>query len=466
MPAPDPSHEPLFARLVAVVARLRGWGPVNGADRTWRAVRQLAYWTVLAVPVGLLGGSASAFFLWALDRVTELRWHHGWLLYLLPVVGVGVGWLYHRFGKGADGGNNLIIEQIHEPGGGVPRRMAPLVLLGTLATHLCGGSAGREGTAVQMGGSLAAAYGRLLGIGREQMPVLLMAGVAAGFGSVFGTPFTGAVFAMEVLAIGRLDYRALLPVLAASVTADATCAAWGADHTRYHILFTSGRSGPEVLDGWLAVKVVLAAGVFGLAARGFSELTHGLQRGLRRLVTRTWLQPAVGGAAVIALFWLAGTGEYLGLGVHGQHPGAVTILSAFEPGGATAWSWLWKLVFTAVTIAAGFKGGEVTPLFFIGATLGHALASALGAPVDLFAGLGFIAVFAGATNTPLACTIMGIELFGAQHTVFFAVACFVAYFASGHTGIYGAQRIAVSKHGAGQESGATLRQVRERRNAE
>ena len=408
---------------------------------------QLCRSTALVLPVGVLGGSASALFLWSLDRVTELRWAHGWLLYLLPVAGALVGWCYFRYGKNSGAGNNLIIEQIHEPGGGVPSRMAPLVLLGTLLTHLCGGSAGREGTAVQMGGSLANAYARALRIDREQLPVLLMAGIAAGFGSVFGTPFTGAVFAMEVLVIGGMQYRALLPVLVASVVADATCSAWGANHTQYHIAFARASRAPEALDLLLVGKVLCAAVAFGLVGRLFAELTHLLQRGYGKLTSRAWLQPAIGGAVVIALVWIVGTRDYLGLGVRAGEPGAVTLISAFQPGGATPWSWWWKLLFTAVTLGAGFKGGEVTPLFFIGATLGNALAVLLGAPVDLFAGLGLIAVFAGATNTPLACTILGIELFGADHTVYFALACFVAYYCSGHSGIYHAQRIGVAKNG-------------------
>lgn len=426
-----------------------------------RIFRQLLRWTVLVLPIGVLAGSASALFLWSLERVTELRWAHGWLLYLLPLVGAAVGWVYHRFGKNAAAGNNLVLEQIHEPGGGVPRRMAPLVLGGTLLTHLCGGSAGREGTAVQMGGSLASAYARLFRLGAENLPVLLMAGVAAGFGSVFGTPFTGAVFAMEVLAIGRIQYQALLPVLVASVVADATCVAWGIHHTTYHLSFVAAAGRPEVRDGWLVAKVVAAAVLFGLTSRFFAEFTHFLQRGYRRVAPQPWLQPVVGGVVVIALVWALGTRDYLGLGVQAEHPGAVTVLSAFQAGGATPWSWWWKLLFTAVTLAAGFKGGEVTPLFFIGATLGNAVATACGAPVDLFAALGFIAVFAGATNTPLACTIMGIELFGADHAVYFALSCFVAYYCSGHSGIYSSQRIGVPKHGAAA-AGLTLREVRER----
>lgn len=403
-------------------------------------LRHLVVWTALVVPVAVLSGSASALFLWSLDQVTRLRWENPWLLFLLPAAGMAVGWLYHVWGRRAEAGNNLIMEEIHEPGGGVPRRMAPLVLVGTLLTHLFGGSAGREGTAVQMGGSLAGGWAKLCRIKPENTRVLLMAGVAAGFGSVFGTPLAGAIFAMEVLVVGRIHYDAVLPVLVASVVGDYVCSVWGVHHTLYHIGFGSTATGVHLPDGPLLAKVVLGAVVFGLVGQLFAESTHALKKAFARWVPFAPLRPAVGGVLIIALVYLVGTRDYLGIGVTSPDAGATTILSAFHTGGATPWSWWWKLVFTVVTLASGFKGGEVTPLFFIGATLGHALAVLLGAPVDLFAGLGFIAVFAGATNTPLACTVLGLELFGAQHAVYFAIACFIAYLFSGRSGIYAAQR--------------------------
>lgn len=411
------------------------------------SLRHLVQGTLLALPVGALAGSASALFLWALERATTLRWEHPWLLYLLPLAGFLIGWIYLRFGQRAEAGNNLIMEEIHEPGGGVPGRMAPLVLIGTVVTHLCGGSAGREGTAVQMGGSLAGVFGRIARLSADHRRLLLMAGVAAGFGSVFGTPLTGAIFAMEVLVIGQVRYDALIPVLVASLVGDYTCTAWGIRHTSYHIALAA--PAPFHIDPLLLAKVIAAAVLFGLASQVFATATHSIKHTFARYVSYAPLRPVIGGAIVIALVAVVGTRDYLGIGVTSPDPGAVTILSAFTAGGATPWSWAWKLLFTAVTLGSGYKGGEVTPLFFIGATLGNALAWLLGAPVDLFAGLGFIAVFAGATNTPLACTIMGIELFGAGHTVYFAVACFVAYLFSGHAGIYSAQRIGVPKKPAG-----------------
>jgi len=419
----------------------RLFNPNEHAANIWHLLK----WTVLVLPVAVLSGSASAVFLWALDQVTRLRWEHAWLLFLLPVGGFLVGWIYHLFGQRAEAGNNLIMDEIHEPGGGVPGRMAPLVLAGTLITHLFGGSAGREGTAVQMGGSLAGVYGRLCRVTAENKRVLLMAGIAAGFGSVFGTPLTGAIFAMEVLVVGRMQYDALIPVLVASIVGDLVCSAWGIHHAAYHIDFAGSAAGHGLPEGALLGKVALAAMLFGIVSQVFAELTHALKREFARFIAFPPLRPVAGGLLVIGLVYIVGTRDYLGIGVTSPEPGAVTILSAFNAGGAHAWSWWWKLIFTAVTLAAGFKGGEVTPLFFIGAALGNTLALVLGAPVDLFAGLGFIAVFAGATNTPLACTVMGIELFGAQNTVYFAVACFIAYLFSGHSGIYSAQRPGVPK---------------------
>jgi len=409
------------------------------------ALRQLGFWILLAIPAGLLAGTASAFFLWALERVTDLRFEHGWLLFLLPVGGLLIGLLYHHWGKDSEGGNNVLLEQIHQPGGGVPIRMAPLVLIGTLATHLFGGSAGREGTAVQMGGSLAGACGKYFKLRPDDLRLILMAGVAAGFGSVFGTPLAGAIFAMEVLVIGRIQYQALIPVLAASLIGDVTCSAWGIHHTAYHIAIADGSGDRAALDFRLLGLTIAAGVIFGLISQFFSEFVHYLQQFWKKTIAYAPLRPVAGGLVVIALTYLLGTRDYLGLGVHSPDPKAVTILSAFNAGGAGPLSWWWKILFTAVTLSCGFKGGEVTPLFFIGAALGNALATLTGAPVDLFAGLGFIAVFAGASNTPLACTIMGIELFGSHNTVYFAVACFVAYYFSGHSGIYLSQRVGVSK---------------------
>jgi H+/Cl- antiporter ClcA len=400
-----------------------------------------AKWLAVLIPMAAAIGSASAFFLWSLDALTRVRFSNPWLLWLLPLSGLAVGWLYHRHGKSSAAGNNLLIDEIHQPGAGVPLRMAPLVLVGTLATHLFGGSAGREGTALQMGGSIAGAFARFLKLDAGSVRLLLMAGVAAGFGSIFGTPIAGVVFALEVLVIGRMQYDALIPCFIASLVADWTCAAWGIGHTQYHVAVATAAH----LDLWLFGKVVIAAIAFGLAGRCFALSSHQLTDLFKRFIPRPELRPAMGGVLVISLFFLAGTPDYLGLGVLGNRPDAITLPAMFGNMDIPASAWIWKFVFTVVTLSAGFKGGEVTPLFFIGAALGNTLAIALGAPVDLFAALGFVAIFAGTTNTPLASTLLGMELFGDGNGLYMATACIIAYRFSGHTGIYSAQRLAEPK---------------------
>ncbi len=420
---------------------------------------------MLVTPVAISVGLLVALFLWLLDLATQTRWQHLWLIFLLPIAGILLSLVYERLGKNASAGNNLIMDEIHKPGGGIPARMAPLVLISTVITHLFGGSAGREGTAVQMGGSISALFSKWFKLKHEEKRILLMGGMAAGFGAVFGTPVTGAIFALEVLTIGRIKYDALIPCFIASVLADITCGACGIHHIHYTIQHISEQYNhiPFIsFDFLLLLKVIVASVLFGLVSFSFAELSHFIKDTSQKLISRKWLIPVIGGIVVIAISYLLGTFDYLGLGVTNPHKNGVSIVSAFTAGGTTYYSWLWKLLLTAITLSVGFKGGEVTPLFFIGATLGNTLATLCGAPVDLFAGLGFIAVFAGATNTPLACTMMGVELFGGEYVLYYAVACFTAYYFSGHSGIYSSQRMAVSKFHINYHEEETIQHIKEK----
>lgn len=392
----------------------------------------MAKWSALGAWVGLLAGAASALFLWLLALATQTQATHPWLLYLLPVAGLFIAFLYTRFGESVAAGNNLILERIHDPGDSVPFRMAPLVLATTVLTHLFGGSAGREGTAVQMGGTLAWLAAAPLRLGRHDQSILLMTGVSAGFGSVFGTPLAGAVFGLEVLSIGRIRYNALVPCLVASFVGDLVCRALGIQHH----LYTVPESVPMTPSfyAWVVVGGVL----FAAASALFTELTHAVSRLGQSLRQAPYLRAAAGGVAVIALTALIGNRDYNGLSL----PLLERSFSTLE---IPAYAFLIKILLTSITLGTGFKGGEVTPLFVIGATLGHALAIFTGQPPAVFAALGFAAVFAGAANTPLACTLMGIELFGGHLAMPLAIACVMAYVLSGHRGIYVGQQIGEPK---------------------
>lgn len=425
--------------------------------------KHLLRWSLLIFPVSITVGLLVALFLWLLDMATATRWQNMWLIFLLPLAGILISWLYRFWGKNADAGNNLIMDEIHKPGGGVPARMTPLILFTTIVTHLFGGSAGREGTAMQMGGSISALYARWFNLHHERKRILLMCGMAAGFGAVFGTPVAGAIFALEVLTIGRIKYDALIPCLIASIIADITCVSCGIHHTVYRIGYLD--SGIRLFthidfDIVLLLKVVVAGVLFGLVGFLFAEVSHFIKDKSNHFIPKKWLIPIIGAVLIVGISYLLGSFDYLGLGVTNPNSNGISIVSAFNTGGADSFSWLWKLLLTAITLGMGYKGGEVTPLFFIGATLGNTLAVISGSPIDLFAGLGFIAVFAGATNTPLACTIMGIELFGSDHIIYYAVACFTAYYFSGHSGIYHSQRVAISKFHTIHHEEETIKQLK------
>ncbi|KAB0324704.1 voltage-gated chloride channel family protein [Janthinobacterium sp. PLB04] len=393
-------------------------------------LRHLLKWLLLAFVVAVLAGSASAGFLFALEWATATRRAHAWLIWLLPVAGFAVGWLYLRYGSSVEGGANLLIDEIHDPKKIIPLRMAPLVLGGTVISHLFGASVGREGTAVQMGGALADQLTRLFHLNNEDRRIVLMAGISAGFASVFGTPLAGALFGLEVLAIGRLRYEAMLPCLLAAVIADQVGLLWGQlfniHHTHYAVPLI------PALSAWTLSAMVIAGVLFGVTGNVFAQATHGLSGLMKRWIRYAPLRPLAGGVIIAIAVWLIGTDQYIGLGIP-------TIVDALkEP--LPAYDFLAKMAFTIVSLGTGFKGGEVTPLFFIGATLGNALGPLLHQPVTLLAAIGFVAVFAGAANTPIASTLMAMELFGAEIGVYAAIACVVAYLFSGHAGIYRAQR--------------------------
>ncbi|MDN3669455.1 voltage-gated chloride channel family protein [Echinicola jeungdonensis] len=390
-------------------------------------------WLILATLIGLLIGSASAFFLIGLKWATDYREDHLYLIALLPLGGLLIGWVYHRFGESVVKGNNQLLDEFYRPLNPIPLRMAPLVLFGTIATHLFGGSAGREGTAVQMGGAIADQFTKWFRLKRHDRKTVITLGVAAGFASVFGTPLAGAIFALEWLIVGRVRYEAILPAFLGAYVADYACEGiWAVHHTPYHIPIIPELSLENVF--W-----IIPAGIgFGLAGRLFAKATHFWAAIFNHQVKYPPLRPFIGGILVALLVYLVGTTKYIGLGVP-------TIVEAFSSD-LPWYDFLAKIGFTSLTLGAGFKGGEVTPLFYTGATLGNMMSGFIPLPMALLAGMGFVGVFSGATNTPLSCTLMGIELFGAESGVYMGLACVVAYLFSGHSGIYGSQVIGSPKH--------------------
>lgn len=413
----------------------------------------LLKWILICLLLGAIVGSVSAFFLTSLEWVTHWREAHLWIIALLPVGGFIIGLSYHLYGNSVVKGNNLLLEEFHSPKKVIPFRMAPLVLFGTILTHFFGGSAGREGTAVQIGGAIADRFTKVFHLSESDRKIVLIAGISAGFASVFGTPLAGGIFALEVMVVGRIRMEAIVPSFLAAVFSNYFCEFWNISHTHYSISSVAEMTPVNLL--W----ALLAGIIFGLVAMLFSKSTHFWSHLFSKLIKYPPLRPVVGGVALALAIYLTGTTKYIGLGVP-------TIVDAFHID-LNSYDFILKLLFTSFTLGAGFKGGEVTPLFYIGAALGNVLVWFIPLPMSMLAGMGFVAVFAGATNTPIACTIMGIELFGMEAGVFIALACSTAYLFSGHSGVYTSQIIGSPKNSNFMtEKGLQLSDVTDKRRKE
>lgn len=384
----------------------------------------IAQWLLLALFIGIAAGSASAFFLVSLDWVTKFRELQPEIIWLLPIGGLFIGLAYHYYGESVVAGNNLILQEYDQPKKTIPLKMAPLVLFGTLITHLFGGSAGREGTAVQMGAAIADQFTRLFKLEAIDRKTILIMGISGGFAAVFGTPLAGALFALEVVYFSGLQPKSIVWNFITAYVAHYTVLLWSVSHTHYQI--------PQVPEISMSIIfwVVGCSVLFGFASMLFSRSTQFWSR-IFSLVTYSPLRPFIGGIVIASVVYIIDTTKYIGLGIP-MLTGAFTQANAIQ-------DFALKILFTSFTLGAGFKGGEVTPLFIVGATLGSALSVFVPLPIAFLAGLGFVAVFSGATHTPIACSVMGIELFGIESGMYIALACAVAYLFSGPVGIYKSQ---------------------------
>ncbi|MGK0550569.1 voltage-gated chloride channel family protein [Enterococcus faecalis] len=383
-------------------------------------------WLVITAIIGGIMGILSAFFLNSLTWVTSVREAQPWLLFLLPISGVVFTFLYEHYGQNSSRGNNLVIDQGNGGEEAIPLRLIPLTLFGTITTHLFGGSVGREGTAVQMGGAVAHTVGKLFHLSALERQIVIISGISAGFSSVFGTPLAGTIFGLEVLTIGKMRSEAIFPSFFAGFFANLVTESFGVTHLHYQM-------GP--IPAWsvgLFIKVFVAAICFGVIGWLFSRSIVLLKKTYSHWFSQPLWRAFIGASLVVLAVGLLNNQRYLGL--------SLPLLNDAFAGTAHTFDFVGKLFFTVLSLGAGFQGGEVTPLFEIGATLGSTLAQLLHVSIPFLAGLGFIGVFSGATNTPIACFVMGIELFGSQAAVFFFMVCLISFLCSGNTGIYGAQQ--------------------------
>ena len=389
----------------------------------------LAKWTMAASAIGVVCGLIGTMFHFGVHEVTAFRGTHPWVLYLLPLAGFVIVSFYKL--TETDGlGTDDIIDAVHE-GKRLPILLLPAIFFGTVLTHLCGGSAGREGAALQMGGTIGQCMGRTFRLDDRDLRVATLAGMAAFFSALFGTPLTATVFAIVVISIGVVYHVAFIPCLTASLVAYWISVELGVAPTRFSV------AAPELEKLMLLRVAVLGVGC-ALVSVLLCRTLHFAEHQMKKRLPNAWLRVLVGGGAVIALTYLCGTRDYNGAGMD-------LITAAVEQGTARPEAFLLKILFTAVTLSAGFKGGEVVPSFFVGATFGCVAGPLLGIPAGFAAALGLAAVFCGATNCPLASIFLSVELFGDGGLLYFALVCGISYMLSGYNGLYSSQTIVYSK---------------------
>ncbi|MCH5209833.1 MAG: chloride channel protein [Oscillospiraceae bacterium] len=388
-------------------------------------------WGFIAVIIGGVGGVVGALFHASVLHANELFSKYDKLILLLPFGGLLIVAIYKKCKMLGNKGTDSILASIRSDEG-VPFCLAPLIFISTVITHLLGGSAGREGAALQLGGSIGSSIGKLFRLDSKDMHMVIMCGMSAVFSALFGTPITAAFFALGVTSVGIMYYSGLVPCLMSSLTAYIITTMIGIKPTHFIILGIPSVSAMNIL------KTILIAALCAELSIIFCTVMHYTARYLKIWFKNPYLRIFIGGIIIIALTYLLGTRDYNGSGMN-------IIERAVTLGRANGWDWVLKIVFTAVTIGAGYKGGEIVPTFFIGATFGCFIAGLIGISPGFGAALGMISMFCGVLNCPVASIILSIEIFGAQGFILFAVATGVSYMLSGYYGLYGSQKIVYSK---------------------
>ena len=390
--------------------------------------RAMWKWVLVSVVVGLICGLLGSAFHYGVSRANLIRETHVWVIYLLPIAGLLAVAFYRLFHTEGQGTNNILQEI--QNGKGVSVSLIPAIFLTTVLTHLAGGSAGREGAALQMGGGIGYNTGKLLKLDDRDLRTATMTGMAAFFSALFGTPLGAAVFSLEVISVGLIYHAAFIPCLIASLTAYGVASFLKISPERFTVAVPA-------LDLLMLIRVAFLAILGGTISALFCGVLHVTEHTLDRWLKNPWIKAFAGGAVLLGLTLLLGR-EYNGAGM-------AIIKRAIEDGQAVPTAFLWKMVFTAITLAVGFKGGEVVPSFFIGATFGCVAGPLIGLPAGFSAAVGLITVFCGAVNCPLASIFLAIELFGADGMLYYALACGLSYVFSGYSGLYSSQRILYDK---------------------
>ena len=389
----------------------------------------LGKWLTLAGITGICCGIGGSAFHIGVNYATLLRERYPWLLWCLPIAGLGIVAAY-KLTKTEGQGTNDVIDAVHL-GNGLSIWLLPAIFIGTILTHLCGGSAGREGAALQMGGDIGHHVGKLFHLDDRDLRTATLCGMAAFFSALFGTPLAATMFAIMVVSVGVFYHAAFIPCFTASMVAYGISLWVGLKPT--HFIVTA-----PALDAMMLIRVTVLAALCALVSTLFCNSLHAAERSLKKYLPNAWLRVMLGGIAVVVLTYLCGTTDYNGAGMD-------VIAAAVEQGSVHPLAFLLKILFTAVTLGAGFKGGEVVPAFFVGATFGCVAAPLLGIPAGFGAALGLVAVFCGAVNCPVASMFLSVELFGAGGLLYFALTCGISYLLSGYNGLYSSQTILYSK---------------------